>query len=263
MEQNENKLQLEVSRLRELAEITLYQVQSMDFINHLSKAHSDLFALIDAQTLTSDETTLSLGKLHRQMILMQLSEATAVRKLHQSEAKCKRLETDLVRAEQKYDKENLDFFLVKKEYVSKITYLRSTVQDLRHKYTGAIPLRQQERFNQAKEQLSEIKKELNEKLLRVKEEKYELEDQLAEYNLRIAEIEVLKKAATVGKDGVVKFNEKFLDSFKKNENIKMLNLKLDRANRRHKDEVGLNLNFINKNHGNPNKKIFLAITRGI
>jgi hypothetical protein len=239
MEKNENKLRLEVSRLRELTEITLYQVQSIDFINHLSKTHADLFALIDVQTMTSDEHTNSLGKLHRQLILMQLSEATAVRKLQQSESKCKRLETELIRAEQKHDTENLEFFLSKKEYISKITYLRSTVQDLRHKYTGAIPLKQQERFNQAKEQLSEIKRELNEKLLRVKEEKYELEDKLTEYNARIKEIEILKSAATVGKDGCVRFNEKFLDSYKKSENLKMLNLKLERANRRHKDEVSI------------------------
>ena len=38
-------------------------------------------------------------------------------------------------------------------------------------------------------------------------------------------------------DGSVKFNQKFLDSFKKSENLKMLNLKLERANRRYKDEV--------------------------
>ena len=178
---------------------------------------------------------------------MQLSEATAVRKLQQSESKCRRLEAQLVRSEQKYDKENLEFYLSKKEYISKITYLRSTVQDLRHKYTGAIPLKQQERYNAAKEQLAAMRQELSGKLLRVNEEKHELEDRLAEYNSRVKEIEALKSAATVGKDGTVKFNERFLDSFKKSENLKMLNLKLERANRRYKDEIKF-LEEMNRKH---------------
>lgn len=175
--------------------------------------------------------------MHRQLILMQISEATAVRKLQQSQNKCKKLEAQLIRTEQKYDRDNLEFYNSKKEYISKISYLRSTVQDLRHKYAGSIPLKQQEKFMASKEKVAEMKKEINEKWLKINEEKYELEDKIAEYNARIKEIELLKSAAIVGKDGSVKFNQKFLDSFKKSENIKMMNLKLDRANRRLKDEV--------------------------
>ena len=48
---------------------------------------------------------------------------------------------------------------------------------------------------------------------------------------------MLKNAATIGADGSVRFNEKFLDSFKKSENLRMINLKLERANRRNKDQV--------------------------
>ncbi len=84
-----------------------------------------------------------------------------------------------------------------------------------------------------------MKKDLNEKLLKINEEKFDLEDRIAEYAARLKEIETLKNAAVIGNDGTVKFNQKFLDSFKKSENLKMLNLKLERANRRYKDEVKL------------------------
>jgi hypothetical protein len=84
-----------------------------------------------------------------------------------------------------------------------------------------------------------LKKDLNEKLLKINEEKFDLEDRIAEYAARLKEIETLKNAAVIGNDGTVKFNQKFLDSFKKSENLKMLNLKLERANRRYKDEVKL------------------------
>ena len=65
LESEESRLRLEVSRLRELTEITLYQTQSLEFISHLSKTQLDLFSLIDVQTLTNDEQTNSLGKMHR------------------------------------------------------------------------------------------------------------------------------------------------------------------------------------------------------
>ena len=235
LEKQEHLLKLEVSRLRELTEIALYQTASLEFINNISKAQFESFGLIDAQSF-SDETN-EVGKLHRQIILLQISEATAVRKLQQAENRCKKLEAQLIRTEQKCDRESLDFFNSRKEYISKITYLRSTVQDLRHKYTGSIPLRQQEKFNETKEKVAELRKELTRKVSQITTEKHDLEDRIAEYEARIKSIEMLKNAAIVGADGSVKFNEKFLEAFKKSENLRMLNLKLERANRRNKDEI--------------------------
>lgn len=110
---------------------------------------------------------------------------------------------------------------------------------MRHKYTGSIPLKQQEKFNSAKEKIALLKNELNEKLLKINEEKIQLEDSIAEFNARNKEIEMLKNAATIGNDGVVKFNQEFLQSYKKNDSLRMLNLKLERANRRYKDEVNI------------------------
>lgn len=194
--------------------------------------------MIDIQSSSDDID--KYGRLHRQLILVQISEATAVRKLQHSQAKCKKLEAQLIRTDQKYDRDNHEFYTAKREYISKISYLRSTVQDLRHKYAGSIPLKQQERFAAAKIQVADMKKELTEKLIRVNEQKYELEDKTAEFELKIKEIEYLQNATVVAKDGsgVVKIDKKFFDSFRKNEgSIKMINLKLERVNRRLKDEV--------------------------
>lgn len=114
---------------------------------------------------------------------------------------------------------------------------RKFKKDLRHKYTGSIPLKQQEKFKNEKEKLMVAKREFDEKIIRISDEKYQLEDLIAEYTARNKEIEMLKNAAKIGSDGSVKFNEKFLDSFKKSENLRMINLKLERANRRNKDQV--------------------------
>lgn len=126
LEKQEVYLKLEVSRLRELTEITLYQAASAEFINNISKAQLESLKLIDIQSL--GEETNQLGRLHRQLIMMQISEATAVRKLQQAQAKCRKLEAQLIRTEQKNESDGIEFFNSKKEYISKISYLRSTVQ---------------------------------------------------------------------------------------------------------------------------------------
>lgn len=133
-------------------------------------------------------------------------------------------------------------------YIFKVAYLRSTIQDLRHKYNGSIPLKQQEAFNSAKVKLSELREELATKIMKINEEKFDLEDRIAEYEARSKQIEMLKNGAVVSADGSsVRFNEKFLDSFTKSENLRMLNLKLERANRRAKDEIRF-LEEMNRKH---------------
>ena len=130
LEQQESLLKLEISRLRELTEITLYQTASLDFINNINKMMIPSFSLTPGQPVVDidPEDLLDRGKMHRQIILMQISEATAVRKLQQAQSKVKKLEAQLIKTEQKYDRDNNEFFNLKKDYISKITYLRSTIQ---------------------------------------------------------------------------------------------------------------------------------------
>ena len=130
LEKQEHLLKLEISRLRELTEITLYQTASLDFINNVNKMMMPSFSLApsDAIREIDPDDLMDRGKMHRQLILMQISEATAVRKLQQAQSRVKKLEAQLIKTEQKYDRDNNDFFNQKKEYISKITYLRSTIQ---------------------------------------------------------------------------------------------------------------------------------------
>ena len=232
LEKIESSLKIEVARLKELTEITLYQTESLEFINSVNKKELDCIGNIDVLSYDDDKT--EVGKLYRQIISLQISEATAIRKLQNSIQMNKKLETQLIRTEQKLDQERQDTFYMKKEYTSKITYLRSTIQDLRHKYAGSIPLRQQEKFQQSKQALFESQKELMNKLKQIDDEKVELEDRIAEYKSRMDGLDVLKN---LGSTDAYKVNEKLLEWHKKIENLRIINLKLERANKRYKDEV--------------------------
>lgn len=231
-EKSESMLRIEVARLKEVAEITLYQTEAIEFIHNLNKKELDCLGSIEVLSYDDDKT--EMGKLHRQIISLQISEATAIRKLQNAIQLNKKLETQLIRAEQKLDQERQDSFYMKKEYTSKISYLRSTIQDLRHKYAGSIPLKQQEKFNASKQALLDSKKELMSKLRQVDDEKHELEDKIAEYQSRMEGLDILKNLTSTD---AYRTNEKLLEWHKKLENLRISNLKLERANKRYKDEV--------------------------
>ena len=238
LEKSENSLRIEVARLRELTEITLYQTEALEFIHNINRKELDCIGSIEI--LSQDQDKTEVGRLHRQIISLQISEATAIRKLQNAMQMNKKLETQLLRTEQKFDQERQDTFYMKKEYTSKITYLRSTIQDLRHKYAGSIPLRQQEKFQKSKQTLLETKRELMAKLNQVDDEKNELEDKIAEYQARLEGLDILKNLNTTD---AYKANEKLLEWHKKMENLRMANLKLERATKRLKDEVSKEAEF--------------------
>ncbi|CAF4450765.1 unnamed protein product, partial [Rotaria magnacalcarata] len=52
----------------------------------------------------------------------------------------------LLRAEQKLDEKEQSLFFIRQEYTQRIRYLRTALQDYRHKYAGALPLRVQESY---------------------------------------------------------------------------------------------------------------------
>lgn len=233
LEESESLLKLEVARLRELSDITLYQTEAIEFIKSLNRKELDILGNIEV--LATDDNKTEMGKLHRQIVTLQISEATAIRKLQNAVQKMKEIETQLVRTEQKLDKEIQDHFMTKKEYSSKIFYLRSIVQDLRHKYSGSIPLKQQEYYIKTKHQLIENKKELGSKLKQIDSEKIELEDKIIEYETKLKGLSELQTSSK--SSDPQKLNEKLLDWHKKIENHRIQNLKLERANKRYKDEV--------------------------
>ncbi len=131
--------------------------------------------------------------------MLQISEATAVRKLHQAQQRCQKLEAQLIRAEQKHDRDSLEFYTSRKEQLSKVAYLRATVQDLRHKYAGAVPLRQQEALAAGRHKLAEMRTELAGKLATAETERVKMEDARVECEARSERMrEVVERAAAAG-----------------------------------------------------------------
>lgn len=65
-----------------------------------------------------------LGKLHRHIVQLQVSEGTAVRKLEESRKKVTKLEAMVLRLEQKIDDKENTLFHKRKEAQNKVQYLK-------------------------------------------------------------------------------------------------------------------------------------------
>ena len=68
--------------------------------------------------------TFFVGKLHRHIVQLQVSEGTAVRKLEESRKKVTKLEAMVLRLEQKVDEKNGTIYHNRKEAQNKAQHLK-------------------------------------------------------------------------------------------------------------------------------------------
>ena len=122
--------------------------------------------LLDFQA-QSDEKTI-IGKLHRHIVQLQVSEGVALRKLADAEKRWYKQEAQLLRSEQRNDDKNTTIYHNRMEARSKTRYLKNSVQELRRKFAGAVPLNQQERFAEQMIKLTNDKKTIEEDLRKVR-----------------------------------------------------------------------------------------------
>lgn len=108
-----------------------------------------------------------LGKLHRHIVQLQVSEGTAVRKYEEVKKKVTKTEALVLRLEQKLDEKNQTIYHSRKEAQDKANHLKKNLQDLRLQFAGAIPLTRQEKFSMNMMQLQQDKSKLEVELKRV------------------------------------------------------------------------------------------------
>ncbi|PAA58010.1 hypothetical protein BOX15_Mlig006149g3, partial [Macrostomum lignano] len=157
LEEAELKLKQEVERLRELSDIALSQ--SKTFREQQVSQEKELTSLrqqlLDFQC-QSDERAV-IGRLHRHIVQLQLSETTALRKLEDAFAKSRRSEAQMLRLEQRVDERDETLSQHRLECRSRTKQLRETVSSLRSQFAGCVPLAKQERFTKTLLALQEDK----------------------------------------------------------------------------------------------------------
>lgn len=136
LQESENQLKLENSQLKEVAEVARQQNTAMEIkqksrdIELSSLRHQ----LIDMQIQNDDKT--AMGKLHHQVVTVQVSEAKALKKLEECNHKIIRLESTLLRCEGERDALQERIWSVQSEGMKRVRQLQGIMQALRRQYTG-------------------------------------------------------------------------------------------------------------------------------
>lgn len=138
----------------------------------------------------SDEKAL-IAKLHQHLVALQLSEATALGKLQVATAQVQQLEAYKLRAEQRLDAGEHALFLARQEGRNRCKHLRQTVQALRRQFTGALPLKQQEKFSTTMLGLLDDKARAQQERKKAVEESRRAEARTEELELRLRGLEEL------------------------------------------------------------------------
>uniref|UniRef100_A0A8C5BPK8 Centrosomal protein 290 n=1 Tax=Gadus morhua TaxID=8049 RepID=A0A8C5BPK8_GADMO len=127
LEKAEAELRVEASRLREVSDVAKMQVSVMEARQQSRDKETESFRrqVLDLQS-QSDEKAL-LGRLHQQVVSLQLSEAAA-------------LAAYQLRAEQRLDAGQRALYLARQDGRGRARHLRQTVHALRRQCAGALPL---------------------------------------------------------------------------------------------------------------------------
>ncbi|CAF3443526.1 unnamed protein product [Rotaria sp. Silwood1] len=220
----------EIARLREISEVATYQVGAINDMKVLDEKEfqSLRLQLLDLQSKSDDKS--EIGKLHRHILALQISEATSKRKQLQSDNDLAKQKALLLRAEQKLDEKEQSLFFIRQEYTQRIRYLRTALQDYRHKYAGALPLRVQESYAKTMIDLRNGKKQLDLDMKKLADQKFDLETQIASYEFKHKSLEEL--LATL-KDGQGNARvQKMIEWQQKLEKVKLNELRHIRLNKR-------------------------------
>ncbi|GFO27236.1 centrosomal protein of 290 kda-like, partial [Plakobranchus ocellatus] len=191
LEHSEMSLKQEVSKLKEMAEIASTQVGTLE-VQHLAKEkefQSLRQQLLDFQ-VQSDEKTI-IGKLHRHIVQLQVSEGQAVKRLEEAQKKVTRLEAQALRQEQRLDDKEQAVYHSRQEAQSKSRYLRRALQDLRIQFAGSVPLARQEKFAKSMVQLQQDKSKMEVDLKEARNKREEMEDQVAALSLQQTSLQEL------------------------------------------------------------------------
>eukprot|EP00794_Sanderia_malayensis_P012922 gene12922-14254_t len=191
LEESEARLKLEMSRLKEVADIATHQAETVSARQQVQeKELTSLRRQLHDIQMESDEKTI-IAKLHQHIVAQQLSEATAVMKMQTTATKLKKLEVAILRVEQQLDEKYQLLYRTRMESRAKTRFLKKTIQDLRRQFSGALPLRQQEKFTKSLRDLHGNKAEQDTELNMARIKRQEAQNKAMELEMKLAGLQEL------------------------------------------------------------------------
>ncbi|VDL91404.1 unnamed protein product [Schistocephalus solidus] len=146
LEQAELKMRMENEALREVSTIAAAQVKAFNDMKTDAEKEQSILKLAIAELESSSDQKATMARLHRQITRLQISEATAVRRLAAANDKITRMDNTILRLEKNFDDRNAAIIHLQTQARTRERRLRSTIANLRSRFAGCIPLPEQERL---------------------------------------------------------------------------------------------------------------------
>ncbi|XP_055954901.1 centrosomal protein of 290 kDa [Patella vulgata] len=191
LEESGVMLRQEISKLKEISEVAGSQVKTLE-MQHVSRekeCKSLRQQLVDFQ-MQSDEKTI-IGKLHRHIVQLQVSEGMAIKKWEEAKKKITKREAHVLRLEQRLDEKDKTIYHNRTEAQNKCRYLKRSLQELRIQFAGAVPLSKQERFSKLMVNLQNDKSKLELEMRDIRKQKEDMEDEVAALKLKHESVQEL------------------------------------------------------------------------
>ncbi|GAA6081696.1 centrosomal protein of 290 kDa isoform X2 [Tachysurus ichikawai] len=232
LEKSGAELRIEVSKLREISDVAKMQVFALEARQQSREKEVECLRkqVLDYQA-QSDEKAL-IAKLHQHIVALQLSETTAVSRLELYTTRLRHLEAQRLRAEQQLDAQHQALWQARQEGRQRARHLRQALHALRRRFSGALPLSQQEKFSSTMLQLQEDRATAREEARRAQEQRSTAEGKAQELELRLKGLEEL--TATL-KD--VKGAQKVMEWHKKLEEVRLQELRKNRELVAQREEI--------------------------
>ncbi|KAL7058381.1 hypothetical protein AAHC03_016878 [Spirometra sp. Aus1] len=146
LEQAELKVRLENEALKEVSTIAAAQVKAFNDMKTDAEKEQTILKSVITELESSTDEKAAMARLHRQITRLQISEATAVRRLAAANDKITRLDNTILRLEKNFDERNCTLIHLQNQSRTRERRLRSTIANLRSRFAGCIPLPEQERL---------------------------------------------------------------------------------------------------------------------
>ena len=197
---------LEINQLKEVSEVAAHQNRALEALQQSQEKEllSLRNQLRDIQS-QSDEKAV-IGKLHRHIVQLQVSESTAVRKLEAAHNRVLKLEAALLRLDQRCVEKDEEVYNAKLMARNKVNRLQNTIQELRRRFSGALPIAEQEKFAITVRQLEESRVTAEREMTVARRERVSAEDKLLELEVRERDLTELIETLKSGQ-GAVRVSE--------------------------------------------------------
>uniref|UniRef100_A0A287B6U2 Centrosomal protein 290 n=1 Tax=Sus scrofa TaxID=9823 RepID=A0A287B6U2_PIG len=241
LEKSEMELKVEISKLKEVADIAKRQVEILNAQQQSreKEVESIRMQLLDYQA-QSDEKAL-IAKLHQHLVSLQVSEATALGKLESVTSKLQKIEAHNLRLEQKLDEKEQALYFARLEGRNRAKHLRQTIQSLRRQFSGALPLAQQEKFSKTMIQLQNDKLKIMQEMKNSQQEHRNMKNKTLEMELKLKGLEELISTLKDARGA-----QKVIHWHMKIEELRLQELKLNRELVKDKEEIKYLNNIISE-----------------